>query len=89
MCLGERIELYILSGALVASVNKAAATKAAIVTGSRGMKFSALKGIFAQEQTSRGLLVVGLDAEGRQVEVLFHMTNEPKANWEAVKVSYL
>ena len=53
------------------------------------MKCSALKGIFAQEQTSQGLLVVGLDAEGRQVEVLFHRTNEPKANWEAVKVSYL
>ena len=53
------------------------------------MKFSALKGIFAQEQTSRGLLVVGLDAEGRQVEVLLHITNEPKANWEAVNVRYL
>ena len=53
------------------------------------MRFSALKGIFAQEQTSQGLLVVGLDAEGRPVEVLFHSTNEPKANWEAVKVSYL
>lgn len=53
------------------------------------MKFSALQGLFAQEQTSRGLLVVGLDAEGRQVAVLFQRTNEPKANWEAVKVSYL
>lgn len=53
------------------------------------MKFSDLKGIFAQEQTSRGLLVVGLDAEGRQVEVLLHITNEPKANWEAVNVRYL
>ena len=53
------------------------------------MKFSDLKGIFAQEQTSRGLLVIGLDADGRQVEVLFYMTNEPKADWEAVNVSYL
>ncbi|MBD1913181.1 MULTISPECIES: hypothetical protein [unclassified Leptolyngbya] len=53
------------------------------------MKFSDLKGIFAQEQTSRGLWVVGLNAEGRQVEVLFHITNEPKANWEAVNVRYL
>lgn len=53
------------------------------------MKFSDLKGVFAQEQTSRGLLVVGLDSEGRQVEVLFHMTNEPKANWGAVNVRYL
>lgn len=53
------------------------------------MKFSDLKGIFAQEQTSRGLLVVGLDAEGRQVEVLFHITHEPKTNWEAVNVRYL
>ncbi|HEY9619415.1 MAG TPA: hypothetical protein V6C78_03555 [Crinalium sp.] len=53
------------------------------------MKFSDLKGIFAQEQTSRGLLVIGLDAEGRQVEVLFHMTNEPKVDWEAVSVRYL
>jgi hypothetical protein len=47
------------------------------------MKFSDLKGIFAQEQTGRGLLVIGLDAEGRKVEVLFHITSETKANWEA------
>lgn len=53
------------------------------------MKFSDLKGIFAQEQTSRGLVVVGLDAEGRQVEALFHVTTEPKADWEAVNVRYL
>ncbi|MBD1871408.1 hypothetical protein H6F95_29740 [Cyanobacteria bacterium FACHB-471] len=53
------------------------------------MKFSDLKGIFAQEQTSRGLLVIGLDAEGRKVEVLFHITSEPKANWEAVNMRYL
>ncbi len=53
------------------------------------MKFADLKGIFAQEQTSRGLLVIGLDADGRQVEVLFHMTNEPKAIWEAVNVRYI
>jgi hypothetical protein len=53
------------------------------------VKFSDLKGVFAQEQTNRGLLVIGLDAEGRQVEVLFHITNEPKANWEAVNVRYL
>jgi hypothetical protein len=53
------------------------------------MKFSDLKGIFAQEQTSRGLLVIGLDAEGRKVEVLFHITSETKANWEAVNVRYL
>ncbi|MBD3887200.1 hypothetical protein IFO70_37020 [Phormidium tenue FACHB-886] len=53
------------------------------------MKFSDLKGIFAQEQTSQGLLVIGLDVDERQVEVLFHLTNEPKANWEAVNVRYL
>jgi hypothetical protein len=53
------------------------------------MKFSDLKGIFAQEQTSRGLLVIGLDSEGRQVEVLFHITSESKAEWEAVSVRYL
>ncbi|MBW4474304.1 MAG: hypothetical protein KME45_28610 [Stenomitos rutilans HA7619-LM2] len=53
------------------------------------MKFSNLNGIFAQEQTSRGLLVIGLDAEGRQVEVFFDITSEPKANWEAVNVRYL
>lgn len=53
------------------------------------MKFSDLKGIFAQEQTNRGLLVIGLDAEGRQVEALFHITSEPKACWEAISVRYL
>lgn len=53
------------------------------------MKFSDLKGIFAEEQTSQGLLVVGLAADGQQIEVLFHITSEPKANWEAVKVRYL
>lgn len=53
------------------------------------MKFSDLRVIFAQEQTSRGLLVIGLDTEGQQVEVLFHVTSEPKANWEAVNVRYL
>jgi hypothetical protein len=53
------------------------------------MKFSDLKGIFAQKHTSRGLLIVGLDAEGRQVEVLFQMSNKSKANWEAVNVRYL
>ena len=53
------------------------------------MKFSDLKGIFAQEQTNRGLLVIGLNAEGRQIEVLFHITSEPKANWEAISVRYL
>ncbi len=53
------------------------------------MKFADLRGIFAQEQTSRGLLVVGLDAEGRQVEVLFLVTHEPKPDWEAVSVRYL
>jgi hypothetical protein len=53
------------------------------------VKFSDLQGVFAQEQTSRGLLVVGLDAEERQIEVLFHITNEPKANWEAVNVRSL
>jgi len=53
------------------------------------MKYSDLKGIFAEEQTSRGLLVIGLDAQGRQVEVLFHITTESKANWEAVSVRYL
>lgn len=53
------------------------------------MKFSELRGIFAQEQTSRGLLVIGIDAEGRQVEVLFQVTSEPKADWEAIRVRYL
>lgn len=53
------------------------------------MKYSDLKAIFAQEQTGRGLLVIGLDPEGRQVEALFHITIEPKAEWEAVNVRYL
>lgn len=53
------------------------------------MKFSDLKGIFAEEHTGRGLVVVGLDAEGRRVEVLFQPATEPKANWEAVSVKYL
>jgi hypothetical protein len=63
--------------------------KVQVLNRSRGVKFADLKGVFAQEQTSRGLLVIGLDADGRQVEVLFHVTNEPKANWEAVNVRYL
>lgn len=53
------------------------------------MKFADLKAIFAQDQTSRGLLVIGLDAESRQVEVLFHRASEPKSNWEAISVRYL
>jgi hypothetical protein len=53
------------------------------------MKYSDLKAIFAEEQTNRGLLVIGLDAEGRQIETLFHITTEPKANWEAVSIRYL
>lgn len=53
------------------------------------LKFADLKGVFAQEQTSRGLLVIGLDADGRRVEVLFQITSEPKANWEAISVRYL
>jgi|GEM_PF-6089883 hypothetical protein len=53
------------------------------------MKFSDLKGIFAQEQTNRGLLVIGLDDQGRKVEVLFHVTSEPKDDWEAVSLRYL
>lgn len=53
------------------------------------MKFSELQGIFAQEQTNRGLLVIGIDAEGRQVEVLFQITSEPKAGWEAISIRYL
>ncbi|MBW4541754.1 MAG: hypothetical protein KME43_21800 [Myxacorys chilensis ATA2-1-KO14] len=53
------------------------------------MKFSDLKAIFAQEQTSRGLLVIGIDADGQRVEVLFHITTEPKSLWEAVSVKYL
>ena len=57
--------------------------------GGKSMKYSNLKAIFAEEQTQRGLLVIGLDREGRQVEVLFHITTEPKANWEAVNIRYL
>lgn len=53
------------------------------------MKYSDLKAIFAEEQTNRGLLVIGLDREGHQVEVLFHFTTEPKADWEAVNIRYL
>jgi hypothetical protein len=53
------------------------------------MKYSNLKAIFAEEQTQRGLLVIGLDYEGRQVEVLFHITTEPKADWEAINIRYL
>lgn len=53
------------------------------------MKYLNLKAIFAEEQTGQGLLVIGLDHEGRQVEVLFHITTEPKADWEAVKIRYL
>jgi hypothetical protein len=63
--------------------------KVQVLGRSSGVKFSDLRGIFSQEQTSRGLLVIGLDAEGRQVEVLFHINNEPKVNWEAVNVRYL
>jgi hypothetical protein len=53
------------------------------------MKYSNLKAIFAEEQTQRGLLVIGLDHEGCQVEVLFHITTEPKADWEAINIRYL
>lgn len=53
------------------------------------MKYSDLKAVFAEEQTNRGLLVIGLDREGRQLEVLFHITAEPKSNWEAISVRYL
>lgn len=53
------------------------------------MKFSDLKAIFAEERTSRGLLVIGLAADGRQVEALFQITIEPKSNWEAIAVRYL
>ena len=53
------------------------------------MKFSELKVIFAQEQTPQGLLVVGIDAERRSVEVLFEMTNGPKSNWESIRIQYL
>ncbi|WP_277881852.1 hypothetical protein [Leptolyngbya sp. FACHB-541] len=40
------------------------------------MKFSDLKGIFAQEQTGRGLLVIGLGVKGRKVEVLCSRINQ-------------
>ncbi|MCD8488971.1 MAG: hypothetical protein LRZ84_20070 [Desertifilum sp.] len=53
------------------------------------MKYANLKAIFAEEQTSRGLLVIGLDEDGNQVEVLFQVATEPKADWEAVSVRYL
>lgn len=53
------------------------------------MKYADLKAIFAQEQTHRGLLVIGLDRDGCQVEVLFHISTEPKADWEAISVRYL
>lgn len=53
------------------------------------MKYSDLKAIFAEEQTNRGLLVIGLNGQGRQVEVLFHMTTEPKSNWEAITIRHL
>lgn len=53
------------------------------------MKYSDLKAIFAEEQTNRGLLVIGLDNEGRQVEVLFQITTESKADWEAISIRYL
>jgi hypothetical protein len=53
------------------------------------MKYSDLKGIFAEEQTNRGLLVIGIDQEGRRVEVLFHISTQSKADWEAVSVRYL
>lgn len=53
------------------------------------MKYSDLKAIFVEEQTSRGLLVIGLDQENRQVEVLFLITTEPKADWEAISIRYL
>lgn len=53
------------------------------------MKFSDLKGIFAQEQKNRGLLVIGLDGKGKQIEALFHISSEPQADWEAVSIRYL
>lgn len=53
------------------------------------MKYSNLKAIFAEEQTNRGLLVIGLDNEGNKVEVLFQIATEPKSDWEAVSVRYL
>ena len=53
------------------------------------MKYSSLKAIFASEQTERGLLVIGLDNQGRQVEVLFKITTESKIDWEAINIRYL
>lgn len=53
------------------------------------MKYSDLKAIFGEEQTNRGLLVIGIDRDDRQVEALFHVTAEPKSDWEAVTVRYL
>lgn len=53
------------------------------------MKYAEIKAIFAEEQTDRGLLVIGLDHEGRQVEVLFQITTEPKADWEATSIRHL
>ncbi|HEY9617394.1 MAG TPA: hypothetical protein V6C64_11165 [Microcoleaceae cyanobacterium] len=53
------------------------------------MKYSDLKAIFAEEVTNRGLLVIGIDRESRQVEVLFHITAEPKTEWEAISLRYL
>lgn len=53
------------------------------------MKYSDLKAIFAEEQTNRGLLVIGLDREGHQVEVLFHTTAESRADWQAISLRYL
>jgi len=53
------------------------------------MKFSELRAIFAQEQTNQRLLVIGIDAEGRQVEVLFEISTAPKAEWESVRLRYL
>ncbi len=53
------------------------------------MKYSELQGIFAEEQTSRGLLVIGIDRTGRQVEVLFQVTNQFKADWDAIQIRYL
>lgn len=53
------------------------------------MKYSDLKGIFAEEQTNRGLLVIGLDNQGRQVEVLFQISTASKADWETISIRYL
>lgn len=67
-------------------------TLGGLVTSDRtreSMKYSDLKAVFAEEQTNRGLLVIGIDREGRRVEVLFHITTEPKADWEAVNIQYL